>query len=286
MDTVTGERICEGCAAVLAQDAKFCNQCGIEVLLIETPAVIKPVVCQYCNSAVTADMLYCSNCGQSQAVIEFDHESNSEGSLASTFIFYALLLGICLISGFVTDPFDLQSDIILSLSMTAVAVTWALAERKTVFPLFRWPKFSLVKLLAYSALTVVGSIAVNYTVSWLNLALFDTDFSMTETYLSEPYGKWLAILMIGVFPAVVEEVSFRGVVQGKLMQVMPAAQALLVTAFLFSILHLSVISLFWLIPFSILLGRIRMKENTLWYGIVIHFVFNTTACIIEFGSPF
>jgi hypothetical protein len=25
-----------------------------------------------------------------------------------------------------------------------------------------------------------------------------------------------------------------------------------------------------------------MKEGTIWYGVVIHFLFNTTACLLEF----
>jgi len=54
-----------------------------------------------------------------------------------------------------------------------------------------------------------------------------------------------------------------------------------VTAFLFAIMHLSLLSLVWLIPFGFFIGHLRRKYDTIWYGIVFHFIFNLTACCID-----
>jgi len=70
--------------------------------------------------------------------------------------------------------------------------------------------------------------------------------------------------------------------QQGLSKVVDQRQAIFITAFLFSLLHLSFISFFWLLPFAIWLGYIRKQEETLWYGVAIHFCFNTTACFLEF----
>jgi membrane protease YdiL (CAAX protease family) len=88
--------------------------------------------------------------------------------------------------------------------------------------------------------------------------------------------------MIAVSPAIFEELAFRGVIQSGLSRMIEPQQTIYLTAFLFAILHMSFFSLFWLIPFAVFLSYVRNKENTLWYGVIMHFVFNATACFFEF----
>jgi len=83
-------------------------------------------------------------------------------------------------------------------------------------------------------------------------------------------------------PALFEELGYRGYLLQTLLKVADKEQAIYISAFLFAIIHMSFISLFWLIPFALFLGFVRTKENTLWYGVSIHFCFNLTACLFDF----
>ena len=47
-------------------------------------------------------------------------------------------------------------------------------------------------------------------------------------------------------------------------------------------IHLSIISLLWLVPLGLVLGFLRGKYNTLWYGMVAHFTYNFAITIFEF----
>jgi len=87
---------------------------------------------------------------------------------------------------------------------------------------------------------------------------------------------------VALQPAIFEELAFRGVMQEGLNKITDSRQAIFISAFLFTLLHMSFISFFWLMPFALWLGYIRMKEKTIWYGMIIHFCFNTTACFLEF----
>jgi membrane protease YdiL (CAAX protease family) len=87
-------------------------------------------------------------------------------------------------------------------------------------------------------------------------------------------------------PALFEELAYRGFVLGKLLLVVDKKQAIFISAFIFAIMHMSVLSLFWLVPFALPLAYVRIKENTVWYGIFIHFSFNCTACILDFTHVF
>ncbi|MFW0715482.1 CPBP family intramembrane glutamic endopeptidase [Pedobacter sp. N23S346] len=130
-------------------------------------------------------------------------------------------------------------------------------------------------------LTILGSITVQFLIGHLNLILFNKDYSFYEPFRSHPYGKILMIISIAVFPAIFEEMAFRGFVMEKLTKVVDNQQAIYISSFMFFIIHFSLVSVFWLLPFAILLGYLRIKEKTIWYGIAIHFLFNLTACLGE-----
>jgi len=107
-----------------------------------------------------------------------------------------------------------------------------------------------------------------------DLDQLDRDGAGLAKGCAEPRLLWLAVD--------VEELAFRGILQEGLLKCIVPEQVVYVNAFLFAIIHMSLISFFWLLPFAIWLGKVRMKEGTIWYGVVIHFLFNTTACLLEF----
>ena len=79
------------------------------------------------------------------------------------------------------------------------------------------------------------------------------------------------VLFVAIMPALFEELGFRGFLLQKLLQVVDKKQAIFISGFLFAIMHTSFISLFWLIPFGLLLAYIRIKENTIWYAYLFTF---------------
>ncbi|HTE12397.1 MAG TPA: CPBP family intramembrane glutamic endopeptidase, partial [Chitinophagaceae bacterium] len=115
-----------------------------------------------------------------------------------------------------------------------------------------------------------------------NKTIFDTESYYYSAFSHLRYAKLVTIVTVALQPAIFEELAFRGVMQGGLNKVTDTKQAIFISAFLFTLLHMSFISFFWLMPFALWLGYTRMKEETIWYGVIIHFCFNTTACFLEF----
>jgi uncharacterized protein len=137
-------------------------------------------------------------------------------------------------------------------------------------------------VLIYAATAVVAAVVVNYTVRWFNKSIFGTESYYYYAFSHLKYAKLITILVVALQPALFEELAFRGVLQEGLTKVVDAKQAIFISAFLFALVHMSFISFVWLLPFAIWLGYVRHKEDTLWYGFVIHLCFNTTACFFEF----
>lgn len=93
------------------------------------------------------------------------------------------------------------------------------------------------------------------------------------------WGEYfIAIFIIAFFPALFEEMFFRGAVQSTLHRWwrLPWA-AILVTSVLFSLIHFSIYLFLSRALLGVALGWIFYKSRNVWIGILIHFVNNTFA---------
>tara|TARA_Y100000780_G_C13561857_1_gene369410 strand:- start:355 stop:666 length:312 start_codon:yes stop_codon:yes gene_type:complete len=91
-----------------------------------------------------------------------------------------------------------------------------------------------------------------------------------------------AILFIAITPPIFEELAFRGFLFNQLQKVVSERVTIIATAFIFALVHFSFISLLWIFPFGIVLGYLRSKYNTLWYGIIIHFIHNFLVLMMDY----
>ena len=85
----------------------------------------------------------------------------------------------------------------------------------------------------------------------------------------------ISLALIGVLPAIFEEVLFRGTIQNFLTRWFKGPwAAILLTAFIFSIIHLSFYGFFVRFALGIILGLIFYYSGSLWLAILLHFLFN------------
>ncbi|NQX37219.1 Membrane protease YdiL, CAAX protease family [Pedobacter steynii] len=151
--------------------------------------------------------------------------------------------------------------------------------------LLRWKSFSFWKLGACIVLAVLCSLIVQVLVFYLNKTVSPEESNNYTLYQYHPYGNYLMVLSIAVLPAIFEELAYRGYLMQKLLHVVDRKEAIYISSILFFLIHFSLVSFFWLLPFAVLLAYIRIKENTLWYGIVIHFTFNLSSCLVDMLYP-
>jgi membrane protease YdiL (CAAX protease family) len=74
---------------------------------------------------------------------------------------------------------------------------------------------------------------------------------------------------------------FRGVLFNETLKIAGLKSTILITSILFTILHLSLISIFWIFPIGLVFGYLRAKYNTILYGVIGHFVYNASVVIVE-----
>ena len=236
--------------------------------------------CINCGTKLSIEARFCNNCGFTQ-VISHTYNSNWQRTLTGLLCFFGLLVIICLVGNFSGDT-DIDFLLLMDLLFVVITITGAAIMWNDIKPFLQWKKFNILKLAGYILLSVSLAVVVNIIIDWLNKSMFGVEVYYYQAFEHLKYAKLITILMIAVQPALFEELAFRGVIQSGLSKIIEQQQAIYLTAFLFAIIHMSFISLFWLIPFAILLSYVRNKENTLWYGILMHFFFNATACFLEF----
>ena len=123
---------------------------------------------------------------------------------------------------------------------------------------------------------------VAYTVvSLLHRAVEVPIIGYLKSYTDAGYGFGAAVLMICVQPAIFEELGFRGVILTALEPVLGPREALLVSALIFAILHLSIPSIPHLFLMGIVLAWLRQKTGSLYAGMVAHFTHNLLVLLAE-----
>ncbi len=92
--------------------------------------------------------------------------------------------------------------------------------------------------------------------------------------LTEQLGRPMLILSFCVVPAVTEEIAFRGLMQHWLGVAIGPLGAIVVASALFAAVHLSLYSLPVLFLVGVLLGWTKMKTQSLYPSMLIHFLHN------------
>jgi membrane protease YdiL (CAAX protease family) len=241
----------------------------------------KQKTCFSCDRAIAVESRFCKYCGSVQNTEETEQDGQKWNNLKQVALFFIFEVVICACGSFINYFKKLNWSIGFDVTLAIVAVTFFCDKWSKNKYLLRWRSFSVKKLIFYCAFAITCSLIVHDTVTWLNRSLFSEEFSYYAFYQGYSYAKELTIFFVAIMPALFEELGYRGFLLEKLLQIVDKKQAIFICGFIFAIMHMSFISLFWLLPFGLLLAYVRIKEDTLWYSIFMHFSFNITACIIE-----
>ena len=167
-----------------------------------------------------------------------------------------------------------------------------LENRKPVNYLKLNTKLSITNLITASILIIVAIPAINWLVeinegmklpeflngleSWMRESENKTN-QLTEAFLNvtTPTGLAVNLLIIALLAAVGEELLFRGVILQLFVEWFKNKHlAIVVSAILFSALHLQFYGFIPRMVLGILFGYIFIWSGSLWLPIVLHFIFN------------
>lgn len=183
-------------------------------------------------------------------------------------------------------PYGFEGQVVISLIDIVILIAFALHARHDLAPLFSVSqlRFRLVVLTIAGALA--GSLVIAALAKFINVSISDDVFYDPYLFQDTQYPLLISILFICVQPAIFEELAFRGFLFGNLQRVTSPLGALYISGFLFGLMHLSYISMIWLVPIGLAFAYLRLRYNTLWYGMIGHFFYNLGITLIEYYQLF
>jgi membrane protease YdiL (CAAX protease family) len=104
--------------------------------------------------------------------------------------------------------------------------------------------------------------------------------------MKTPGDLVVMLFILGVLPAIAEEVFFRGILQRLLILVTKRPWVgIIFTAILFSALHGQFLGFFPRLVLGIVLGALYWYSGSLWPGILAHFINNAVQVILVYYNP-
>lgn len=139
------------------------------------------------------------------------------------------------------------------------------------------------KLWWYPAAAGLGG--ATFLVATLVVALLVTlgarEIRFGQRFLEAGYGWGTVVLLVCVVPALFEELAFRGVILAAFREVLGVPETVIVSAVLFMVLHLSVLSSAHLLLIGLVLGYVRIASGSLYPCMLLHFTHNLLAVLGE-----
>ncbi|MFI5149269.1 MAG: type II CAAX prenyl endopeptidase Rce1 family protein [Bacteroidia bacterium] len=243
------------------------------------------VLCSKCSRPFRPGARYCSGCGTAAPKEEDPEHSAGKNSLNAMLWFYGSLLVFIFIIRKIESVQGPEWAFGIDILFALLVLGFALKSYRELLPLLRVKDLEIIKIISVAITAILFGFLVIQISTWLHQNLFHSG-QYNEMYMFEDsaFPLLFSILSIAVQPAFFEELGFRGLIYSHIEKAGGGAAALLVSSFMFAILHLNIISLLWLVPAGLTFGWLRQRYNTIWYGITGHFFYNSTIVVIDFYS--
>lgn len=240
------------------------------------------IICNNCNENIAIESTFCSSCG---IRIKIEKLNNVETKLNTILFFYISVIVFIAISYFINKNYqeNFLAEIVIELSFILIIVFFSLFDFKEIIALYKFPKIRVRDYLFIFFTPIFTGFTVYLGVDYIN-TIIDPENSINNysEYLYLEYPLFWTIFFIAILPPIFEELAFRGYLFNLLSKVTNDKNVIIATSFLFALVHFSFISIIWIFPFGLLLGYLRKKYNTLWLGMIIHFIHNLIIVLIDY----
>lgn len=128
---------------------------------------------------------------------------------------------------------------------------------------------------------LVPLLVLNYGYhAWLGSMAGVEEGSWIQQLREDGFSQAALVLSIAVFPALSEEIAFRGLLQHWLQVALRPARAIGIAAALFAAMHLSILSFPILFLAGALLGWVKWKTGSLYPSMLLHFLHNLAVVML------
>lgn len=197
--------------------------------------------------------------------------------------FYGILMGCSMFFGLLEWlKLGLWPSLFDDLIFTALVLGFLALRWGKVSRVFRLRKPKVRRVLELTILCVIVFFFLKFYFSAIEHFGWPI-LKMTEDYKKAHWPLWAIFGIICVQPGIFEEIAFRGILQTQLSRILSVKEALFIQAALFSILHLSPLIFVSHFVMGLLLGWVRFRTGTVYWGMLLHMSWNAYVVAQELG---
>ncbi len=239
------------------------------------------IQCASCNKEQPIGFKFCNSCGaRNLNLLKKELRlKNKKDWHTKQLAAYSLLVIALLLIGSIPES-SLETLLIWTILAAVFDFVFAIQD-KSVWELFKWRKTYFKPLLYIIGITITSAIVVSFSMNQLNLYLYGYTGGLMEYFGDLEYPLILAIIIMAFAPAFFEELAFRGFIFNHIRALGGTNAAIYGSAFIFGLVHFSLLSLIWIIPFGIILAYFRKKYDTILLGMIGHFIHNALVMLFE-----
>lgn len=209
-------------------------------------------------------------------------ESNYNAHVKNISIFFFALLAYIAVLHFAHFVESYVGLFVVDSIFALIVIVFFLINFKANIRLLRFGNLKPKIILSILLIMPVFALLVNVFADFLNQQVLNqTDVIYYNQFSNSPAPWLFSIISISVFPAIFEEMAFRGILFDQSYRIAGLKPTIFITAILFTILHLSLISVLWLFPLGLMFGYLRARHRTILYGVIAHFTYNTSVLVIQ-----
>jgi membrane protease YdiL (CAAX protease family) len=248
--------------------------------------------CPSCRRQLQPASRFCTHCGYSASSVSPATPSRHDeerlriqwGQLKRVGGLFLWLLFSLLILGMIDRGLRSPRPEVFVAAINAVAVAaFAVAGYRDLLPLLNLPRFDIRSALQMSGAVIAFVVLVSAYFSLL-AASGSPVARYSDRFLAAGWPIWSIYIVISVAPAIVEEVAFRGVIQGSLEKVFSRRDAWLIQGALFGLLHLSPLVFPSHMLMGLCFGFLRNRSNSLYPGMLVHGGWNAWVIYSEIAA--
>jgi membrane protease YdiL (CAAX protease family) len=163
-----------------------------------------------------------------------------------------------------------------------IVAAYALVWRREWIDLLRWPTTWPRRFVGLLVATPVCSITAAHWLSSWGRAIGLPVADLLEGYGEGEKPVYLLFIWAVLLAPVFEEIAFRGLMLRKLQRLMKPLHAIWVSAFLFGLIHFSVLSMaVFLVPLAVVAGYATRKSGSLVPAFCLHAAHNAGVIVLE-----
>ncbi|MBI1185456.1 CPBP family intramembrane metalloprotease [bacterium] len=234
--------------------------------------------CVDCDTVLRNESKFCPSCGRMVPFEEFGTDEIRAFWIGGSYL--TLMVVFLAVYAKYALLWSTSTRLGFEIAVHGVDLIYFVVLIKETLRLVNPAKLKLGLLFNMVFIGMGTAILVNFSNSYLGILLGQYSEGILLEYEETTHPVLYAMLFSAVMPAIFEEMAFRGFLFNALQKLVSPFATVLISSAFFALVHFSFLSAYWLLPFGLLLGYLRLRYHTIWYGVLLHFTHN--ACVLVF----